>query len=45
MSRHEQQDVARATAGRPGATQRKLTEFDGQKLAVEMVRGPRRIVL
>ena len=45
MSRHEQQDVARATPERPGATQRRLSEFDGQKMAVEMVRGTRRIVL
>lgn len=45
MRRGEQQDVAGATPERPGATQRRLSEFDGQKMAVEMVRGARRIVL
>jgi hypothetical protein len=45
MSRHEQQDVVGATPERLRAKQRGLSEFDGQKMAVEMVRGARRIVL
>lgn len=45
MSQQKQQDVAGATSVRPGAKQRGLSEFDGQKMAVEMVRGERRIVL
>lgn len=45
MNRREQQDVAGAASPRPGAKRSRLSEFDGQTMAVEMVRGARRIVL
>jgi hypothetical protein len=45
MNRHKQQDVAGAEPVRPGAMRGRLSEFDGQKMAVEMMRGARRIVL